>query len=270
MLKTLDQALKILVSFTKEKPEWGARELAKELDLNHTNVYRILSTFEKNQFLVKDPITKKYSLGLPIWELGLIMYDNLSVPQLIRPIMQKLMDQSGESIFLTGLAGDEGLTLDVMEPDNVVKYSVSVGSRAPLYVGASYRSILAFLPDERIQKVISGHLQAYTPTTITDPDELMVELKTIRDQGWARSDGEYTKDVIALAVPLFLPDGKVIASLTVSGPTYRMSEEKIEYCLELLQQAKSEITELINKYKIDFSNYLKASGAFMNKIQVSR
>ena len=72
------------------------------------------------------------------------------------------MIDTGESVFLTGLDGDEALTLDAMEPDNKVKYSVSLGSRVPLYAGASYRAILAFMPPEKIDNILSGTLQAYT------------------------------------------------------------------------------------------------------------
>jgi DNA-binding IclR family transcriptional regulator len=256
VLKTLDQSLKILLCFTREKPSWGARELAKEVGLNHANVYRILSTFEANRFLVKDPETKKYSLGIRLWELGIHMFDTLHVGTLIRPIMKRLMEETGESIFLTSLDDNQGLTLDVMEPDNVVKFSVSVGSRAPLYVGASYRTILAYLPEETVEQIIRQGLKKYTATTLTDPELLRKDLAEIRAKGWGRSEGEYTPDVIAIAVPLFSHAGNVMGSLAVSGPIYRMSEEKIERSLKLLQQAKREIDEIVGKYRLDLSRYL--------------
>nr|WP_090885947.1 IclR family transcriptional regulator [Evansella caseinilytica] len=255
MLKTLDQSLKILLSFTKEKPTWGARELAKQLQLNPTNVYRILATFEKNRFLTKDPETKKYSLGIKLWELGLMAFDGLHISQYIRPILQELMEKTGESVFLTSLDGKEGLTLDVVEPADKVKFSVSVGSRAPLYVGASYRSILAYASEDLIEEVVSGELKAYTPITITSKEVLLNELVLIRKQGWAKSAGEYTRDVIALAVPLF-KNGKVIGSLTLSGPTYRMGEESTEKSLSMLMETRDKVASVIGKYELDFDKYL--------------
>ncbi|MFP3416583.1 IclR family transcriptional regulator, partial [Bacillus sp. SIMBA_074] len=77
----------------------------------------------------------------------------------IRPILERMMEEAGESIFLTSLDGDEGLTLDALEPDHVVKFSVSVGSRSPLFVGASYRSIMAYLPKEHIERIIQQGLK---------------------------------------------------------------------------------------------------------------
>lgn len=235
--------------FTKERPIWGGRELANEMGLNHTNIYRILETLEKNRFISKDKETKKYSLGYATWELGMIMYESLNVSNLIRPILERLRDKTGESIFLTILDKDEAVTLDVVEPENKVKFSVSAGSRAPLYVGASYRTILAFMPDEFIEKVIHSDLVKFTKTTMTDPDELKAELEHIRERGWAQSQGEYTWDVIAVAVPLF-DRGEIIGSITVSGPVYRMAGEKINEYLPLLMAARDEVASIIQRYQL--------------------
>ncbi len=237
--------------FTREKPVWGGRELANELGMNHTNIYRILETFEKNRFITKDEVTKKYSLGYATWELGIIMYESLNIQKLIRPILEQLMEKTGESIFLTILDRDEAVTLEVLEPENKVKFSVSAGSRAPLYVGASYRSILAFLPEEFVESVIEIGLVKYTKTTMTDPDILRAELEKIREQGWAESQSEYTEDVIALAVPLF-DDKEIIGSLTVSGPVYRMSDENIQKYLPQLKEARDEVAQVIQRYQLKF------------------
>lgn len=255
MLKTLDLALNILLCFTKEKTSWGARELAKELGISHANVYRILSTFEANRFLVKDPETKKYSLGIRFWELGLLSYDAMNVGKLLRPVLQRLMEATSESVMVTSLDTNQGLTLEVLEPDNVVRYTVTVGSRAPLYVGASYRSILAFMPEEKVEQIIAQGLVQYTPKTMTDPEVLRADLATIRETGIARSEGEYTPDIIALAVPIFHYNGKIMGSLTISGPTYRMTDEKVEHCIDMLKKAKVEIDEIVTKYQLDLSHY---------------
>lgn len=249
MLKTLDLALKVLMMFTREKPTWGGRELANELGLNHTNVYRILETLEKNRFISKDKETKKYSLGYATWELGMIMYETLNVQSLVRPVLKRLMEQTGESIFLTIIDRDEAVTLEAIEPENKVKFSVSAGSRAPLYVGASYRAILAYLPEEFIESVIEKGMVQYTETTMTSPEELKVELAQIKKQGWAKSQGEYTPDVIAVAVPLFDRD-EIIGSITVSGPIYRMSEGKAEEYLPLLKETRDEISQIIQRYHL--------------------
>lgn len=250
MLKTLTLALDVMKMFTREKPVWGGRELANELNMNHTRIYRVLETLSRNNFLHKDPETKKYTLGFAVWELGNIMYEGLNVKQLIRPLLEDLRSETGESVFLIVLDGDEAVTLDVVEPENKVKFSVSTGSRTPLYVGASYRSILAFVDEETVQQIVhEQQLKNYTKSTMVDPEEIMKELENIRNKGWAISESEYTKDVIAIAVPLF-KDNQVIGSITVSGPVYRMTEDKIEKYLPLLMETRDAVEQTVQRYQL--------------------
>ena len=257
MLKTLDQSLKVLQFFTKNKPSWGARELAKEGGLNRATIYRILSTFESNRFLVKDVVTKNYSLGIRLWDLGLVMYDSLSLSKLVRPILEELMINTGESVFLTGLEGEDGLTLEAMEPDNKVTYSVSVGSRVPLYAGASYRAILAFMDRDIIKQVLSSPLNSYTSATLTNHKKILKKLELIRENGWAQSEGEYTKDVVAIAVPLFYNHQDVVGSLTVAGPTYRLTENDIEKNLIYLKEARNKIEIVLQEHQLNLKMYFK-------------
>ncbi|TDQ36540.1 IclR family transcriptional regulator [Aureibacillus halotolerans] len=254
MLKTLDQSLKILKMFTKEKPSWGARELATKLELPQANVYRMLETFEKNRFLRKDQKTKQYALGVAAWELGIIVYDQLNLADLLRPTYQKLLDKTGESVFLTALDGNEGVTMDAVEPENKVKFSVSIGSRAPLYVGASYRSILAFLPEQNIENVLNGPLHSYTEITKNDKALLLKDLEQTKSRGWSISYGEYTPDVIAIAAPVFY-ENSIVGSVTLSGPNYRMSEEAVASHLPFVLDAAKETMDIMTSYRLDLRNY---------------
>jgi DNA-binding IclR family transcriptional regulator len=255
MLKTLDLALKVIQMFTDKKPVWGGRELANELNINHTKIYRILETFEKNHFIYQDPETKKYSLGMASLKLGMTMYSGLKTKDVIRPILKELSVKTGESVFLTILDRDEGITLEAFEPENKVKFSVSVGSRAPLYVGASYRSILAYMSEDFIDYYIrTQDLKKYTKNTMSEPDQLKKELIRIKEQGWAISEGEYTPDIVAIAVPLFDGNQKVIGSVTVSGPVYRMSDEKVSQSLNLLMETRDELSEILDTYQLLVKN----------------
>jgi len=253
MLKTLNLSIAVLKMFTKEKPIWGGRELAMAMNMNHTNLYRILETFENNGFITKDPVTKKYSLGIALWEIGMNMYDSLNIDQLCMPALEKLKDTTGETAILTVLNGLEALTLLKAEPINKVKFTVSRGSRSPLYVGASYRSMLAFLSEEQISKVIDKPLTAYTSNTMTDATEIRAELEKIRNCGYALSNSEYSVDVLALAMPIFNSEEQVVASITVSGPIYRFTEQRVPEFLGSLTEARNEIEGIIRRYHLNFN-----------------
>lgn len=252
MLKTVDQALKILMMFNKETPRWRTNELADQLAMNHATIYRILETLRENNFLVKDERNKTYRLGVAAWELHLMAYDQLNIKEILADPLQQLFEQTEESVFFTLRDGLQGITMLVIEPQHKVKFSVETGSRAPLYVGASYHSILAFQPPEFIDQVISHGLQGFTPLTITDPAELLDVLAEVRGKGYAMTKGEYTPDTITLAVPIESADGKINSSLTVSGPTYRFTKAKQKSVLPELLKTKEKVEQLIKKYEIIF------------------
>ncbi|CAM3401359.1 IclR family transcriptional regulator [Paenibacillus lupini] len=209
MLKTLDNSLELLNYFTKETPQWGVRELAKAMEMNHSIVFRILATFEQHGFLMQDKDTKKYSLG------------------------------------------------EIVESSQTIRYGVTVGSRSPLYTGASNKVIMAFLPKEEQESLMSNGLQPFTNKTIVSEDALRLDLEKIRAAGWAYSVGEYTESVFALSLPLFNASREVVSSLTVGGPEFRMSPEKIEAALQKLSQGRQLAVITVPREKLILSTTMR-------------
>ncbi|WP_435164195.1 IclR family transcriptional regulator [Paenibacillus glycanilyticus] len=244
MLKTLDNSLELLHYFTKETPQWGVRELAKAMGMNHSIVFRILATFEQHGFLVQDKDSKKYSLGMKFMEFGAIVRDQFRISDVILPIMQQLSADTGESIYLTWRDGLEGICVEIVESSQTIRYGVTVGSRSPLFAGASNKVILAFLPEEELESI---QLQPFTDKTITSKEDLIQDLEKIRVAGWAYSVGEYTESVFALSLPLFNSSKEVVASITVGGPDFRMPQQKVEPTLQKLIRGRDEMQALIGK-----------------------
>lgn len=247
MLKTLDNALDLLKHFTTQNPQWGLRELAKEMNINHTIVYRMLSTFEKHGFLIQNEDTKKYELGMKFLEYGTIIRQQFRFSDHVYPIMKSLSEQTGESIVLTWLDGLEGVVVEIAESSQQVKYAVSIGNRTPLYAGASNKVIMAHLPEEVQRSIIEKGLKPRTEHTITDVGKLASNLANIQRDGWAYSVGEYSDAIFGIAVPLFNQKQEVIASLTVSGPEHRMPSEKVAEVLQWLQNGRDDIQNILQK-----------------------
>jgi DNA-binding IclR family transcriptional regulator len=251
-LKTLDNSLELLKYFTKQTPAWGVRELAKEMKMNHTVVYRILSTFESHGFLVQNQETKKYELGIKFWEYGQLVQDRLRPSDIIYPIMKGLSEETGESIFLTWLDGMEGIYVEIAESSQQIKYAVTIGSKIPLYAGASSKVIMAYLPRERQEAIIQKGLKPFTDKTIVSPEQLLADLEEIRQKGWCFSVGEYSDSVFGLAVPLFNHRQEIIASLTIAGPEYRMPQAKVAAVLPLLLKGRDEIQACFDKFHLQY------------------
>ncbi|RYL96781.1 IclR family transcriptional regulator [Sporolactobacillus sp. THM7-7] len=250
MLKTLDNSLELLKYFTKQHPAWGVRELAKEINMSHSIVYRILSTFENHGFMIQDPVTKKYELGIRFLEYGHIVQEKMHLPDLIYPIMKRLSEKTEESVFLTWIDGFEGVTTVIAESTQRIKFAVSLGTRTPLYVGASCKAILAYLPKETQKKIIDTGLRAFTKNTILNAEELLADLDEIREKGWSYTVGEYSDSVFGLGVPLFNHEQEIIASLTIAGPEYRMPQERIPKVLRMLQEEAKSIQNCFYQYNL--------------------
>src|SRR5699024_10091804 len=241
MLKTLDNAIQVLECFTDEKHSWGVRELARELNTSHTIISRILKTFEKNGFLRQNVETQKYHLGFKFMEFSQIIQNKMSITEEILPIMKKISNQTNESIFLTWKENNEGVTLAIAESEERVKFSVSVGTRTPLHVGASCKSIMAFSTDKEVQQIISEYTHPKSKFTITNQSTLRKELSQIKNQKWAYTSGEYSDQVFGLSIPLFDKRQRVTASITIAGPEYRVNDNKKETMLKFLEEGTMEI-----------------------------
>lgn len=249
-LKTLDSALEILKYFTKDKATWGVRELAKEMKKSHSVVHRMLVTFEKHGFLQKDIESQKYELGLKFFEYGLIIQEKLKFKDMIMPYMDMIAERSRESVFLTLVDGTEGVCIAIAESNRSIKFEVTIGTRTPLYAGASCKSIMAYLPKELKDEIIKAGLKKFTDNTTIEPNELLSELDEVKRKGYSYTIGEYTDDVVGISVPVFDHNGKIFASLTIAAPSYRITDEIAMECLSLLKEGVKNIQEKINSYSI--------------------
>lgn len=249
-LKTLDSALEILTYFTKNNGAWGVRELAKEMGRSHSVIHRMLVTFEKHGFLQKDAETQKYELGLKFFEYGLLIQEKLKFKDMIMPYLDNIAENSRESVFLTLVDGIEGVCIAIGESNRSIKFEVTIGTRTPLYAGASCKSIMAYLPEDLQKEIIEAGLNKFTDNTTVDPEQLLVELDEIKQKGWSHTIGEYTDDVVGISVPLFDHHGEIFASLTIAAPSYRITDEIAMKCLTLLQEGAKSIQEKINSYRL--------------------
>lgn len=222
--KTLANALDLLDYFTHEAPTWGVRELAKASGVHPAIVQRALTTFASRQFLAKDPVSQKYTLGARFLELAQVFRGHLNLSQMVRPMMQELSELSGETVFLSWLMQDQAVCIEICEAPGSIQFSIEVGTRFPLHAGANAKVIFAHLDEATRERLLAGGLECLTPGTIADTGEMRRELALIREQGWSASLGEFRVDTFGLAVPLFSPGGNIVGSVSIAGPAFRRNE----------------------------------------------
>jgi len=244
--KTVEKALSILDAFTVETPTWGLRELARELEMNHTIVHRILASFEEKGYLYCSPETKKYELGIKFIELNNVVEEHLNISTMIQPIMKEIALKTGESVALTILDEEEGVFVKIVESEQKVRFAESVGKRNALYIGASHKVILAHLPEEMQHKIVDDGLNQKV-RHITSKEDLMDRLQRIKEEGWCYSEGETFDDVAACSVPVFDGKHQILGSLSIAGPKYRFSREQSEEMLPVLKQNVEKLNSILSK-----------------------
>ncbi len=249
-LQTVDRALRVLLKFDEAHPEWSSAELAQELGLHRSIVYRILVTLEQHGFVTQSDRRGRFRLGLKLVELGNVVLSNLDLRQVAHPVMARLVRETGESAFLTVISGDESVCVDKIDSPQPIRVALTIGGRYPLHAGASNKILLAYAPAECIDAYIAKGLAQITPDTITDPKQLREDLAQIRRQGWAYSVGELTPGVAAIAVPLRDSNGEVVAGLSIANLASRFSEDRRPMLVEMLCEAAEEISAQLMAWRV--------------------
>ena len=237
--KSIDRALQILELFSLEKPEWGVTEISKALNIYKSNVHNVLSTLAGRGFIKKDLNTEKYSLSIKYFELGSIVIKNMDLRKIAHPCMEKLLKEFNETVHLGILVEGEILSIEQEESGQSLSPRIFIGKKAPLHCTGVGKAIMAYLPKDKFAFTIKEMgLIRYTENTISNEEELEKELEKIREQGYAVDNMEHEEGVRCVASPIRDYTGKVIASMSVSGPAFRINESNIpniakkvkEYC----------------------------------------
>jgi len=249
--------MQLLNAFSLNKKELGVTELSKKLKLPKSTVLRILVTLASESFLVKNPENQKYSLGIELFKLGSIVQQNFNMREYALPIMKDLADKTGESVYLNIISGRKRVCIEKIESSNDIRRVIKLGESLPLYTGGSGKVLLANLPEEDIKKFFEEEkLIPFTPNTITDPEKLLQNLAEIRKQGYAIAVGERVLGATTIGAPICDNLNRVVASLTVSGPTERLTEQKIPKYASLLKEAAMKISVLLGYQLMKSKNLL--------------
>ncbi|MGH3276496.1 MAG: IclR family transcriptional regulator [Streptosporangiaceae bacterium] len=226
-MATVERAADVLLLFTRS-PSWalGVTEAATALGFSKAAVHRILSSLRNKGLVELDPVTHRYSLGPAILSLGLTYLDKLDVRQIAAPELAQLSRATQETVTLSVRTGWSRVYLDQVTPDREVIMSVQIGIPHLLHSGSSSKAFLAFLPDSEIKRYLARPLEAVTPATITDPQQLRKNLAEIRSRGFAESSGERQTGAASVAAPVLDYRGLPLAVISVCGPAERFEEER--------------------------------------------
>ncbi len=223
----LERAIQLLDCFSHVQPYLGVREVARMTGLSTSSAGRILSSLKELGLLVQDHETHKYALAGKVLAWAEVYTATLDIRRLALPFIQELQRMTGETVSLYVLEGTNRVCVERLESDQNVRVVARIGRNIPLYAGSAGKLFLAYMSDEERETFLNQtELDPLTPYTITDTKKLHEEMKIIQTQGYADSHREWTVDASGIAAPIFNQRGKMVAALTVSGPTQRFNPEK--------------------------------------------
>ncbi len=243
LVKAVDHALLLLSCYTDEE-EMGVTELSKKMGLHKNNVFRILATLEFRGYIEQNPRTEGYRLGPKIFELGLIFKYQMGLIKHARPVMKRLRDRFNETVYLGVLRDVYAIYIDNVETTHTVRVVSRVGTQIPSYATAIGKVQLAYLPPDELEELFKDkRLKQYTPNTITDVDALFAHLEEVARRGYATDNEEFQEDVRCVGAPIRDYTRYVVAALSISAPSFRMPDEKVEEMAEAVKEAALEVSK---------------------------
>src|SRR5579859_6294249 len=237
-LSSVANALRLMKAFSGEDTEIGISALAQRLGLAKSTVHRLAATLITEGMLEQDRESGKYRLGLALFELGALVRRKMDVTNEARPFLKALRDSTGETIHLAVLDHASVLYINKMESRQAIRMSSDIGGRAPAYCTADGKALLAFQPEELLAQMHKTGFPSRTPNTITDPVALRRDLAATRARGYAIDNEESELGMRSVAAPIHTHSGAVIASLSIAGPTHRVSKKTLAtYAREIVEAA---------------------------------
>ncbi|WP_332603036.1 IclR family transcriptional regulator [Arthrobacter sp. S2(2024)] len=202
-------------------------ELTKLSGLNKSTVLRLAAPLLDENLLERDAESGRFRLGHGCLRLGQSYLDRLDLRSVANAELRVLMRATESTCHLGVLSGHDVVYLDKVEDEATVRMASRVGATMPAYCTAVGKAMLAFSPEEVVAPILAGDLVPITDRTITDPEQLRTEFAAIRRRGYAIDDRENEPEVRCVAAPIFGHDDHVVAALSVSSLSSRMTAKRV-------------------------------------------
>lgn len=244
IVHSVSHALDILESFLGDDAEQGVTCLSVKLQLPKNNIFRLLSTLQCRGYVEQNENTGNYRLGMKTFELGQAFLRRMGLVNQAHAILDNLVTQTSETAYLSVYEEGEIIYVDMVETKHPVRIIPMIGKRVPAHCTAVGKVQLAYKSQEEIKRIIKDKgLLPFTPNTITDEEVFLKHLEDVARKGYALDNEEYEEEVYCVACPVWDYTNSVVAGITISGPTLRMSEERVkESLVPILKQAALEVS----------------------------
>jgi len=242
-VQVLDRALAALELLATNSNECGLVELCTALKLHKSTVHRLMRVLEQHRLVERSEETGRYRLGLKLFEFGSKAIATVDLRRHARPYLDRLQQEFGETVFFCILDDGQVLYMEKVESQQSVRTACTVGSRAPAYCTAVGKAMLADLPEQEVNSIIHRWgLKPFTSNTIITPAALKAELRKTRSRGYAVDDEEKEQGLRCVSAGVHSHSPKFHAALSVSGPAFRVTKERVPQIAQMVMQAAGDLS----------------------------
>jgi IclR family KDG regulon transcriptional repressor len=217
-IQSVKRATEILSLFSLARPRLGITEISQFLDLKKATVQGLIRTLGQQGFLQQDKESRKYELGVKLYELGIVFSEGLEINQKAQEPASRLARELEQLVRVAIRNGDTAvIVLEVLPRTEPLPF-YSYGPRIPLYCTALGKALLSFADKEEIASYLDRvKFTRYTPRTIIGKAQLLRDLEETRKRGYSINQGEHLLARASVGAPIFDRIGGVMASISTGG-----------------------------------------------------
>ncbi|MDR1540364.1 MAG: IclR family transcriptional regulator [Clostridiales bacterium] len=241
-VRSIERALDMLEALSEEKNGLGITELSLRIGLHKSTVHRILQTLSKRGYAEKKD-DGNYHLGLKLIETVSYFINSLELQTQARPFVAQITAELGLTAHLGVLEGDQVVYIERMDVFSGIKLYSQIGLRMHAYCSSLGKCLLCGLSGDELEKVMENCAFAqFTPYTLTSLNALKANLKTVRTQGWAIDNLEFSLENRCVGAPIFDYRGEIVAAVSASGPPAVFTSDRIPHVAEYVKAKASAIS----------------------------
>jgi DNA-binding IclR family transcriptional regulator len=226
-VQALDRAFAVLDLLGESETPLGLAQVASSLQLHKSTAHRFLMVLERHR-MVERTVNGKFRLGLRLFDFGNRAIEQYDLRDRAQPHLRKLVTETEETAHLCILEAARVIYIDKIEPARSVRMITRVGASNPVHCTSVGKAILAFLPEDRAADVVRRtRFERFTNRTIANVDALRTEMEKTRRRGYAVDDEEFEEGLRCIAVPLLDAQRLPVAAVSISGPSFRVTAQKL-------------------------------------------
>lgn len=241
--QALERGIAILEYLAKSGGSSSVTDIAESLELPLSTTFRLLKVLENADFVYQDVQLGWWHIGLGVFNIGAAYIHNRDVLSVATPFMRRLMLMSGETVNVGIRNGAEAVLIGQLECQSMVRMCAPLGSRMPLHASGAGKALIYPLPeDERVELLLKSGLKRFTPGTLAGLPELEKDLKLSQQRGYVIDQEEHAEGLNCVASPVYDSSGTVVAAISISGPSTRLSSDRFESLGELVRDTAQDIS----------------------------